>query len=391
MPALYFDDIDFNFTVPVSDHFILCDMPKAPSTFVKVYLYVYRSFYRKDPDFSTAKVGQALSMMESEVMEALNYWKSVGLIFMHQDGEQLWISFTHPFSAPESDPAYASSASRSLPSKSASGRTTGANFSGSSDGNGTSNARSGRLSASGAGFGSAGAGSAPSDVFLPTRGASKVIRMETMPTYSNEEIRLYLKKSDSLRTLFAEVAAIMGEPLSSPNMIKVFSFYDYYRLEQDTILFLVRYCVENGKRDFRYMEKVAMDWSDRGITTVHDAQAYVQTFKVYMPILKAFKIPYREPFDYEKEAIDRWLYTYGFSPELVAEAATRTVNATGKSSFQYAEGIMKNWYARGVKTMEDVAALDREHERNAETAGAGNATTSRNLKKSPFFDILKNE
>ena len=40
----------------------------------------------------------------------------------------------------------------------------------------------------------------------------------------------------------------------------------------DLIDYLIQYCVSRGKRDFRYIEKVAVSWAEKGITTVKDAQ-----------------------------------------------------------------------------------------------------------------------
>ncbi len=40
----------------------------------------------------------------------------------------------------------------------------------------------------------------------------------------------------------------------------------------DLIDYLIQYCVGRGKRDFRYIEKVAVSWAEKGITTVRDAQ-----------------------------------------------------------------------------------------------------------------------
>ena len=69
-------------------------MPEANGNYVKVYLYVFRSFYRSVPDFSTARAAEALHMLESEILEALSYWQRQGVLRLRQDGEQLWISFS---------------------------------------------------------------------------------------------------------------------------------------------------------------------------------------------------------------------------------------------------------------------------------------------------------
>ena len=43
----------------------------------------------------------------------------------------------------------------------------------------------------------------------------------------------------------------------------------------DLIDYLIQYCVDLGKKDFRYIEKVALNWSEEGITTTKQAERKV--------------------------------------------------------------------------------------------------------------------
>ncbi|MBO6158754.1 MAG: DnaD domain protein [Firmicutes bacterium] len=307
MPALFFSQDQYDFQIPVSDQFILHAMPEANGIFVKVYLYTFRCFYRSVPDFSTSRIAEALHMLESEVLEALNYWQKQGLLTLKQDGEQLWISFTSSTPNPPH----------------------------------------------GMGFKSASAGvhAAPSET------AAKVIRVERKPVYSPEEIDLYCE-NPIISGLFKEAQKLLGMPLGPSDMMILFSFYDYYRLSTDVILYLIRYSLEGGNRSFRYMEKIAEDWSDHQIETVEQAESYTLRYRVFLPIFKALGIPYHNPNRLESESIDRWLYQYGFTMDLVIEAAKRTISSTGKPSFKYMEGILRSWYQQQVKTLQDVNNLD---------------------------------
>ena len=49
---------------------------------------------------------------------------------------------------------------------------------------------------------------------------------------------------------------------------------------------------------------------------------------------------------------------YGFTLEIISEACNRTVLATGKASFSYADSILESWFKKGVHHLSDIDALD---------------------------------
>ncbi len=303
MPALLFQHIKADYATPIADDFILNHMPLANGNYVKVYLYVFHLFLRTSENasagFSTKDTASALGMMESDIMQALQYWNEKHVLSLTQDGEQLWLSFPpyHSFVPTDPDPK----------------------------------------------------GIGPDQ--------TKVVRVEHKPTYSPEEIGIY-EQNPIIKDLFTTASRLLGEQFSFPNLSLLFSFYDYYRLPVNVIKFLMEYCIQNGNRSLRYMEKVAQDWSDRGITTVEAAKSHIKRFDVYRPILKAFGITSRQPSEQEIEIMERWLYQYGLGLDLIVEAATRTLAKTGKPAFNYAESILKNWTDHQVRTLEDVSRLD---------------------------------
>jgi DnaD/phage-associated family protein len=303
MPALFFNQDQYDFQIPVSDQFILHDMPEANGNYVKVYLYVFRSFYRNIPDFSTAKAAEMLHMLESDVLQALTYWQKQGVLTLRQDGEQLWISF---------------GASQPMPPR----------------------------------------GTHISEDRVQTPPEAKVIRVERKPVYSPEEIEIY-SKNPTTKRLFQSAEKLLGQPLGPSDMMILFGFLDYYRLDVDVILFLIKTCIESGNRSFRYMEKVAEDWSDHQIDSVEAAEKYTLRFKLYLPVYKALGMNYHTPNDVEQEYFDRWIYQYGFSLDIILEAARRTFQKTGKASFKYMEGILNPWYQQGVRNLSDIASLDQ--------------------------------
>ena len=51
--------------------------------------------------------------------------------------------------------------------------------------------------------------------------------------------------------------------------------YDTAGLPAEVILMVIEYAVDGGKYHMRYIEKVALDWADRGIDTIDKAEQYL--------------------------------------------------------------------------------------------------------------------
>lgn len=65
---------------PVSNTFIEKYMPKARGEFVKVYLLLLKYNTSNEPGVNGAVLASSLNLLESDVMNALNYWNDLGVI-----------------------------------------------------------------------------------------------------------------------------------------------------------------------------------------------------------------------------------------------------------------------------------------------------------------------
>ncbi len=151
----------------------------------------------------------------------------------------------------------------------------------------------------------------------------------------------------------------------SPREVEVFAYlYDGLSMNAELLEYLVEYCVQGGHTSIRYMETVALSWKEKGFVTPEEARAYAESFrKDTFSVMKAFGVTGRNPGEQEKEYIYRWFKELGFDRELVVEACNRTMNAIHEPSFQYADKILSDWYAAGVRTMDDVAAADEKRKK----------------------------
>jgi hypothetical protein len=65
---------------PVENMFINEYLPRADGAFVKVYLYGLMRCYHPEENSSVAAIAKALNMREDDVLNAFEYWDSMGLI-----------------------------------------------------------------------------------------------------------------------------------------------------------------------------------------------------------------------------------------------------------------------------------------------------------------------
>ena len=64
----------------------------------------------------------------------------------------------------------------------------------------------------------------------------------------------------------------LGKPLSPAEIQSVYYISEDLHFSDDLIDYLMQYCIDRGKKDFRYIEKVAVNWARQGIKTTRQAE-----------------------------------------------------------------------------------------------------------------------
>ena len=126
----------------------------------------------------------------------------------------------------------------------------------------------------------------------------------------------------------------------------IHSFIDYLGFDEQLILYLIEYCVSNEHTNMRYIEKVAISWSDKGITDIQSAGKYVQDEnkkkEIEYKYKKLFRIYDRNFVDVEKKYIYDWEENLKVPEELVKQALEKSILNTGKISLGYMDAVIKN-------------------------------------------------
>ena len=144
---------------------------------------------------------------------------------------------------------------------------------------------------------------------------------------------------------------------------------------------MVECCVEKGHPNFHYMNKVALNWKESGISSLQEAKDSTNIHsQSYYAIMKVFGISGRNLTERETAFINKWTSSYGFSLDIIREACERTIRNTGKVNFEYADSILGSWSKKGIRQLDDIARLDEAFAstKQAKVASAPAARTKTN-------------
>ncbi len=177
------------------------------------------------------------------------------------------------------------------------------------------------------------------------------------PAYTLDQLKEFKNREDTSQLLFI-IEQYIGKTLSPSEIKTVFFIQDKLGFSMDLTDYLVQYCVERGKRDFRYIEKVAVSWAQANVTTPEAAEKYAYKYdKTVYNIMNALGKT-SSPTRKEVEYINRWTKDFGYEMDIIDAACERTVLSTDKHRFEYADRILSGWYQANVHHKADIAKAD---------------------------------
>lgn len=315
--------------VTVSHTFLNDYMPRANGEFVKVYLCVLQAFQQEDAVLSTDVLADRLSCTEGDILRAMHYWQSQGLMTLTvRNGQIVSLSLSETAATtPLQEAVSTREIKESAPAAS------------------------------------------PRDA-LPK------------PEPLSRERLTQLKADEEFAQLLYIVESYIGKPLTPTEISSLDYYYEVLHFPTELIEYLVEYCVSKGHKSFRYIESVALGWHGDGIRTVEQAkQQSSQYTRQYYSVLKSFGITDRSPVEQEIRMIDHWMKDFGFDTDLICEACSRTVQQIGKVSFAYADSILSSWKEQNVRTRKDIEAVDARHESRKQTQKQPQARPKENVSR----------
>lgn len=339
----------------VSNIFIDEYMKDANDAQLKVYLYLIRMMNANLPT-SVSDIADKFNHTEKDVLRALKYWEKKRLLSLEYDESNSLIGIhlldlnkpkdlgrmANPAGQKPLAPVVALMSSTSVP-----------DFPYSAS----------EPEASNPGF--------PDSMTEPAASASGEKQRENSPyakpSYTLDQIKAFKSNEETSQLLFI-IEQYIGKPLSAAEIRTVFFIQDKLGFSMDLTDYLIQYCVERGKKDFRYIEKVAVSWAQAHVSTPKEAERFAYKYdKTVYSIMNALgktSAPTKKEVDY----INRWTKDFGYEMDIIDAACERTVLSTDKHRFEYADRILTCWFQSNVHHKSDIAKADENFRRSKAAA-----------------------
>lgn len=343
----------------ISNTFIDHYMPPANGEFVKVYLYLIRMASCGQAPTIT-DMADALNNTESDITRALKYWEKQNILVLHcnSNGDIEFIELL-PITVTDRNEEPLSSSLNVVPVRSR---------------NLTSVSKEDTESAT------------PSMMVSTQKTMADVVNIRpAKPEYKMSELQKAFSQTE-LDQIAYETETLIGKPLSSNDMSTLYYIYDQLDFPAELIEYLVEYCVDLGKKSLRYIEKVAISWHEKGITSVEEARLEGENYSQLNSAVKR-SLGLNTWGEEASRCVHQWVEDYGMSEDLIVEACNRSYRATsGSNSLSYASAIMKNWSEKQVRTLEDLINVDAQYKSTQTASSATNKSP-----KSSFHNFEQND
>lgn len=185
------------------------------------------------------------------------------------------------------------------------------------------------------------------------------------------EVLKRAEESDEIKDLLQSAQVAFGRTVSSTEQTSLLYYHDTYGLPPEVILMLLRYAVSIGKTNFRYIDKIALDWAEKEINTFEKAEKYLEKAELERSregkVRRVFGLGDRKLSANEKKLINRWCVDFGYDMDILAVGYNKTVDSIGKFDMKYLDRILTAWHTEGIKTAEaaEIAAEASPEENKA--------------------------
>lgn len=314
----------------ISNRFIDEYMPKANGSYVKVYLLLLRCLQNNKINTSISYMAEQLDETEKDIDRALKYWEKEKLLVLTRSNKSTIesISLCSPDTMNVNSQTYPVTEVKTEESTSDSSIT--------------------------------------STITKPTI---------HKPNYSDAQIQ-QLTDIEEVKWIMNTVERLLERLLKPTDVQLILFLYESVGFSAELIFYLYEYCVSKNKKSASYIETVAMAWAQEGINTVEKAEEATAAYSNnYNAVNKAFGLN-RAPGTIEKKFMHRWFHEYCFDIQIIEEACNRTMLATGKPDFKYADKILENWKKKGVTSLKDIATLDELHAKQSAVNAANKLTAA---------------
>lgn len=189
------------------------------------------------------------------------------------------------------------------------------------------------------------------------------------PNYSERDVYEAMDSDASFRSLYGEIQRVLGKALNTEELKILLGFTRYLGMTPDVIAVLVNYCKDRARQkggrapSLRAIEKEAYAWAERGIDTMEEAAAFIQSQNAHNSRMAHIKhllqIRGRRLTPAEERYASQWA-EMGFEDAAITMAYEKTCINTGGLKWPYMNSILKRWHEAGLHTAEQIESGDRK-------------------------------
>lgn len=348
----------------VSNFFIDYYMTDANGEFVKVYLYLVR-LLNSGRAVTVADIADHFNLTEKDICRAIRYWINEGVLQLEYTKDKVLTGITM---LPLSAKAPVSGNSSLLSMLGVTDETTAAEDA--------------------------------SVIAEPPKKAKR----ETLPsntktvpervTYKPSYVASKEEQDEDFVNLRFQMQTYYNRPLTATDVNTLLYIYEELSFSPDLIEYLFEHCLEIGKMNSRYIQAVAINWFQEGITSAKQAKLASSNYNTkYTAVLKHLGINGRTPTANEKKTIDSWYDTFGFDQNIITTACDRAIATRPQSAnLQYVNGILDSWFKQNVKKLSDIDAIDQkwaDEKKKKTISGKTNKNQFNNYQSSTTRDVAE--
>lgn len=176
---------------------------------------------------------------------------------------------------------------------------------------------------------------------------------------SMQDVQRLQKEDDGVAFVLHEAERILGGTFTSYDTATLAWLVSGAGLSPEVLVTVIEYCNSIGHGKLRYIQKVALEWLDAGISTVEMAEERIRALTEKSgwegEMKTILEIRDRSLVTKEKEFCENWRML-GLSPELIRAAYERCIEKAGKRSFPYINKVLISWKQAGISTPAEAAA-----------------------------------
>ncbi|NCC07594.1 MAG: DnaD domain protein [Clostridia bacterium] len=191
----------------------------------------------------------------------------------------------------------------------------------------------------------------------------------------------------AIPALLQECQMLMGGVMGQADTNIIVSMYVQDNMPAEMIMLGVAHCASLGKRSARYVERMLLGWQREGINTGAEAEKYLNLLnlreKREEKTAELFGLEHAKFNKKDRVQIAAWHEEYGFNEDMIAEAISY---AGEKKSVSYVNGILRNWYTKGYKTVRDIMDASADTMQNVQVSNPKTTDVlSRSIRRAPVF------